>query len=92
MNRVSTNQHVTGEDPKDYKRLRLGQKYFDPEDNVYYVNTRIAVTRDNHRHIVVIRVPLLANDNFSVHEDYRPVHVADVVRMIEDYRQLSKNS
>jgi hypothetical protein len=36
---------------------------------VYYVTTRIAVTRDKHRHTVEFRVPLLANDNFSVHED-----------------------
>ena len=78
-------------DPKDYERLLVGQKYFDPEDNVYYVTTRIAVTRDKHRHIVAFRVFLLANDNFSVHEDYRPVHVADVVRMIADYRQLSNS-
>ncbi len=44
-------------DPKDYERLLVGQKYFDPEDNEYYVTTRIAVTRDKHRHIVVIEYP-----------------------------------
>ncbi len=28
-------------DSKDCERLLIGQKYFDPEDNVYYVNTHV---------------------------------------------------
>ncbi len=59
--------------------------------HLYYFTTRIAVTRDRHKHIVALRVPLLAYDKFSVHKDNRPVHVAHVIRMIADYKQLSNS-
>ena len=72
-------------DPKYYENLLVGQKYFDPDDLMYYVTTRIAVTRNIDKHIVAYRVPLLSNNMLSRREEPSPIHAADVVRMVADY-------
>ena len=88
---TEVNDSEVSDDPKYYERTLVGQRYFDPDDNMFYVTTRIAVTRDVHRHIVAYRVPLLANDKLSRKEEELPVHVADVVRMIAESRNYESH-
>ena len=68
-------------DPKDYQYL-VGIKYTDPDDLIEYVTTRITVERKTNW-IVAYRVPYLANGKTSGREESRPIHVAEVVRMVE---------
>ena len=58
----------------------VGERYQDDENQFEYETTRIVEFKG---HIVAYRAPVLENDQLGL-EEKAPIHVADVVRMVEE--------
>ena len=58
----------------------MGERYQDDENSFEYENTRIVEFKG---HIVAYRAPVLENNRLGL-EEKAPIHVADVVRMVEE--------
>ena len=56
------------------------ERYQDDENGFEYENTRIVEFKG---HIVAYRAPVLENNQLGL-EEKAPIHVADVVRMVEE--------
>ena len=57
-----------------------GERYQDDENSFEYENTRVV---EFQGHIVAYRAPVLENDQLGL-EEKAPIHVADVVKMVEE--------
>ena len=69
----------------DYQYL-VGTPYVDPEHGVTYVTTRVVVEKGL---IVAYRVPLQSDGTKNTIEEPRPIHVKDVVQMIQASTKIS---
>jgi hypothetical protein len=76
--------------PEDYEYL-IGMVYTDTDNYTDYVTTRIEVDPVEDW-IVTYRVPLLTDKTKSVKEEKHPIHVGDVVRMVEAYQRIHGTS
>ena len=65
--------------------------YTDTDNYTDYVTTRIEVDPVEDW-IVTYRVPLLTDKTKSVKEEKHPIHVGDVVRMVEAYQRIHGTS
>ena len=58
----------------------VGERYQDDENSFEYENTRVVEFKG---HIVAYRAPVLENNQLGL-EEKAPIHVADVVKMVEE--------
>ena len=72
--------------PDDFKYL-VDLTYVDPDDDIHYRTTRIAIYGKD-RHIVTYRSPILDDGITLGREEPTPVHAADVVRMVAVYNRI----